>query len=142
MRQVTILAATAMVVGSLPTGALAQAQSKPAPAVQAPAASVCAKLMADYERTSKNLANNLASSVTDNSAPRATLRAMEDANDLATAKMALDLMRDNRCTLPKHVPSASRYALSALKCANARYGAKAGETPAECKREDWKPETE
>ena len=138
MHKIALAAAVTIVASSFQ----AQAQTKPAPAIQTPIAGVCMKLMADYERVSQNLAMNFASSVTDNSAPRATLRAMEDSNDLAMAKIALDLMRDSRCTLPKYVPSSSRYALAALRCSTARYSAKGGETPTECKTELWKPETE
>lgn len=140
MRRVIFVVAATFVAGG--SQAHAQAQPKPTPVAQAATAGVCGKLMGDYERASKNMADNFASSVTDNSAPRATLRAMEDSNDLAKAKMALDLMRDNRCALPKYIPSAGRYALAAMKCRNARYSAKAGETPEECKRELWKPEIE
>ncbi|MDQ0250802.1 hypothetical protein J2W22_002866 [Sphingomonas kyeonggiensis] len=134
-----ILVAVATFVAS---GSQAHAQTKPVQAAQPATAGICAKLMADYEHVSQNMADNLASSVTDNSAPRATLRAMEDSNDLAKARLALDIMRDNRCTLPKYVPNPARYALAALKCKTARYSAKINETPAECKRELWKPEIE
>jgi hypothetical protein len=95
--------------------------------------------MAAYERSSQNLAESLASSVGDNSAPRATLRAMEDANELSKAKMALDLMRDHRCPMPKTLPSAGPYISAALDCRTARMKASSSATPEECKRENWKP---
>jgi hypothetical protein len=93
--------------------------------------------MATYDNTSKNLAGNAASGVADNSAPRATLRAMEDANTLATAQVALDLMRDNRCALPKQAPAAAWYLNAALTCATDRMKASGTAPPESCDRSKW-----
>ncbi|MGN6692255.1 MAG: hypothetical protein ACTHJU_15060, partial [Sphingopyxis sp.] len=94
------------------------AQTKPA--IVAPAAGgTCAALMKTYNGASMTLADNLASSLGDNSAPRATLRQMEDANAISIAKIALDLMRDNRCPMPKSPPNAAPYLTQALLCKTA-----------------------
>ena len=78
----------------------ANAQTKPVVPVPT-SGGVCKGLMNAYDNASMSLADNYASAAGDNSAPRATLRAMQDANQLATARIALDLMRDNHCSLPK-----------------------------------------
>ncbi|HYJ31325.1 MAG TPA: hypothetical protein VEW25_13420 [Allosphingosinicella sp.] len=88
-----------------------------------------------------NLADRFASSVGDNSAPRATLREMENANDLTIATMTLQLMRDNRCTMPARAPVAAAYMSAALSCATARLRSPAraaGEAgPPDCNRDTW-----
>lgn len=111
---------------------------KPAQAVKPPLGA-CARLSTDYVGFSKDLAANNAEAIGDNSAPRATLRAMEDSNTLARAKMTLDLMRDNRCTLPKAAPDDITYLLPALTCATDRLKARGTETPPSCDRSSWKP---
>lgn len=135
MRYLAMMAALAMV----PAGMPAMAQTKPAAAPAAALAGTCATLMRQYDGASMDLAANFASSVGDNSAPRATLRQMEDANSLATAKIALDLMRDNRCPMPKSAPSMGPYVSQALACATDRMKASGSESPESCKRENWKP---
>jgi len=129
MRGLMILAAVT-ICGTVP----AFSQTKPA----APAAAgTCAVLMKTYTDASKSLASNFASSVGDNSAPRATLREMEDANTISLAKIALDLMRDYRCALPKVPPSAGPYLSQALACETAKLKAPSREAPDACKRENW-----
>lgn len=118
------------------TASPALAQTKPA--TPTPPAGACAQLMNEYDGASKDLAANYASSVGDNSAPRATLRAMEDANTLTAARIALDLMRDNRCPLPKIVPNYIWYLNDALTCTTDRMKAGAGQSPASCDRANWK----
>lgn len=111
------------------------AQTKPT--VAAAPAGACAKLMSVYDGASKDLAANNAASIGDNSAPRATLRAVEDANTLTEARIALDLMRDNRCPLPKTTPSYIWYLSAALTCSTDRLKAGAGQSPASCDRSTW-----
>jgi len=112
------------------------AQTKPAaPPVSA---GTCSYLMKRYDNASMDMAANFASSVGDNSAPRATLRAMEDANSLSEAKMALDLMRDHRCAMPKTVPNSALYSLEAMTCASDRMKIGAGANPPSCDRAQWK----
>lgn len=125
----------AAAICSLVTAAPVIAQTKPT--VAAAPAGVCARLMSVYDGASKDLAANNAASIGDNSAPRATLRAMEDANTLAEARIALDLMRDNRCALPKTTPSYIWYISAALTCSTDRLKAGAGQSPTSCDRSTW-----
>jgi hypothetical protein len=120
-------------------GVPAMAQTKPATGPSAAPAGTCATLMRQYDGASMDLAANFTSSLADDSAPRATMRAMEDSNALATAKIALDLMRDNRCPLPKSAPNTASYLTAALACRTDRIKATGAETPESCKRENWKP---
>lgn len=133
MRYIAIMATLAMA----PAGTPAVAQTKAAAAAPTPSAGTCSALMAAYENTSKELAANFTSGVADNSAPRATLRAMEDANALATAQIALSLMRDNHCALPKQAPAAAWYISAALTCSTDRLKASGTESPATCDRTNW-----
>lgn len=131
-----MLAAALPSAFALPTAASAIG----APAAQTGALSgTCASLTRTYEGVSMDLASNFADSVGDNSAPRATLRAMEDANSLATAKIALDLMRDNHCPVPKSVPSMASYISQALTCSADRTKTPAATAPASCDKANWKP---
>lgn len=135
MQYVTMIAALAMV----PAGVPATAQMKSTAAPVGATAGTCAVLMRQYDGASMDLAGGFAESVGDNSAPRATLREMENANALSTAKIALDLMRDNRCPLPKSAPSTATYMNAALTCRTDRFKATGTESPESCKRENWKP---
>lgn len=138
MRYLAMIAALTMV----PAGMPAVAQTKPATtpaAAPAATAGTCATLMRQYDGASMDLAANFASSLGDNSAPRATLRQMEDANSLATAKIAMDLMRDNRCPMPKSAPSMAPYVSQALSCTTDRMKATGNESPPSCDRANWKP---
>lgn len=120
---------------SLATASPVMAQTKPSVAT-APSG-VCTRLISVYDGASKDLAANNAASIGDNSAPRATLRAMEDANTLTEARIALDLMRDNRCSLPKTTPSYIWYLSAALTCSTDRLKAGAGKSPTSCDRSTW-----
>jgi hypothetical protein len=110
------------------------AQTRPPGAVPT---GMCATLMKAYDGASMDMASNFTSALADNSAPRATLRAMEDANSLSVAKMALDLMRDNRCPMPKSVPSSAYYLGPALSCATDRLKGTGGTSPPSCDRSTW-----
>jgi hypothetical protein len=132
MRYIAMIAALAMV----PAGVPAMAQTKPAAAPPG-ATGTCAALMRQYNGASMTLADGFASSVGDDSAPRATLREMENANALATAKIALDLMRDNHCPMPKSAPNITTYATAALTCRTDQMKAAGSGLPESCKRENW-----
>lgn len=93
--------------------------------------------MKTYDGVSMDLAQNHADAFGDNSAPRATLRAMEDANSLTEARFALDLMRDNHCPLPKKTPSYIWYISPAMECATDRLKGQAA--PPSCDHGTWKP---
>lgn len=114
----------------------AQTARPAAGAATAPSA-ICTTLAADWRRVEENLAVNLASGLTDNSAPRATHRAMEDANELATATLTLQFMRDARCPLPRRAPQASTYLSAAIACETARLRQGASARAAECERANW-----
>lgn len=114
----------------------AQAQVKPA--VAPAAGGVCASLAKDYDDASKDLAANYAAGVGDNSAPRATLREMEDSNTLAQARITLDLMRDHRCPMPKSAPDRVFYLNDALTCATDRLKSGGSAQPPSCNRAIWK----
>lgn len=131
---VRLISITAIGIVAASTSAFAQTK----PASPAAPSSVCARLMGVYEGASKELAANYATSVGDNSAPRATLRAMEDANTLTEAHIALDLMRDNHCPVPKTPPSSVWYLSAALSCATDRLKASVGQNPVSCDRANWK----
>lgn len=92
--------------------------SATAPPKAEPAA--CAGLMSDYDNISKQMAIRQADEVLDNSAARATMRETQNASGISQASMTLDIMKAKGCTLPDFVPSASRYGLASLICANKR----------------------
>lgn len=113
------------------------AQTRPTSAVTAGGPTACANLARDYDDAFKELASNFASSVGDNSAPRATLRAMEDANSLAKARITLDLMRERRCPMPQSAPEGVSYLSAALTCATDRLKASGTQSPPTCDRSTW-----
>jgi hypothetical protein len=121
-----------MIALAVLSAAPAMAQTKPA---AAQATGTCAALARDYDTASKDLADKEAEGVGDDSAPRATLRAMEDANTLAGARITLDLMRDNHCPLPKSAPNYIYYLASALSCRTDRL--KGTVSPPSCDRTTW-----
>jgi hypothetical protein len=121
----------------LPVSMPAAAQAGAVHAATTEPIGTCAALMTTYDGASKDMAGNFADSVGDNSAPRATLRAMEDSNSLAQARIALDLMRDNHCPLPKRAPAAAWYMSAALTCENDRLKASGTESPPSCDRSKW-----
>jgi hypothetical protein len=110
----------------------AQAQQvSPTPAVP----SKCAMLAADYDQIEKAMASRWADQIGDNSAPRATLSEMRDANALSQAQIIITLMQANKCALPDHAPSIKKYLSAALACSTARL--KSGADASECKLQDW-----
>ncbi|MBA3942140.1 MAG: hypothetical protein C0520_13100 [Sphingopyxis sp.] len=94
-------------------------------------------MTADYDQLEKAMASRWADSIGDNSAPRATLRAMEDANSLSQGSIVVTLMQANRCALPDHAPSIKRYLGAALTCSTDRL--KGGADVPSCKMESWQP---
>jgi hypothetical protein len=88
----------------------------------------------------QDLAEDHAEGITDNSAPRATLRAQRETNILLRAQMLIGMMKDAKCSLPKSPPSYVTYALPALTCRTdmmKSYSSK--ELPASCDRKKWTP---
>jgi hypothetical protein len=114
------------------------AQTTPAPSKAAGTAPItkCEKLARQWRGIEFSMAERNVAEISDNSAPRATLRAMEEANDLARAGMILQFMKDNRCTgLPSSPPSYLTYLLGALNCSTARL--KGTRDAPECNYETW-----
>ena len=99
------------------------------------AAGKCAALSADYDQYEKAMASRWADGIADNSAPRATNRAIEDSNALMQAQITLTLMQANRCSLPDHAPSIKKYVSEALTCSTDRL--KAGADAPSCDMKTW-----
>jgi hypothetical protein len=120
-----VIIAVAMVAAS---SSFAQAPRAARPAAPAAAPSRCAALHSDWRSVEIALAQNSASEIGDNSAPRATLRAMEDNNALMRAQMTLELMRAAGCSLPPRAPTMGTFFLDALDCQTERLrGGRTGE---------------
>jgi hypothetical protein len=94
-------------------------------------------LIADYDQIEKAMASRWADSISDNSAPRATLREMQDANGLAKAQIIVTLLQANKCALPDYAPSIKRYVSAALTCSTDRL--QAGSDAPSCKMDNWQP---
>ncbi|WP_308911941.1 hypothetical protein [Pseudokordiimonas caeni] len=101
----------------------------------------CDLLAADYKRVEQNMAVRMAESVGDDSAPRATLRAMEELNDLMMASMTLQFMRENNCALPKRAPNAGKYLGRAVNCETQRLRGSQQQIHEACNRANWVPGT-
>jgi hypothetical protein len=99
--------------------------------------STCASLAFQWDNIEKNLGANLSRSLTENSAPRATLGKLEDLEQLAKAEMIYQMMKDQKCPLPTTPPSAATYVLAASTCDLERMRQRSSDI-AECKRENWK----
>lgn len=97
---------------------------------------VCEGLARDWRSAEIDLAENWSTEIGDNSAPRATMRAVQDQNALLKAQIALQLMRDNKCVLPKRAPSGLTYSLDALKCQTEKL--KGNYKAPECDSSKWK----
>lgn len=112
------------------------------PAFAAPAAGVasggtCAALKGDYAHVEKLMASRSADGLTDDSAPRATMRAAQDTADLTRAQLIVTLMQANHCTLPNHAASEMTYLLPAMTCKTDEM--KGTASPPSCKMQDWQP---
>lgn len=115
---------------------------KPVPGPSSPttapakALTVCEGLARDWKSAEIELAENWTTEIGDNSAPRATMRAVRDQNSLLKAQIALQLMRDNKCSLPKRAPSGLTYSLDAMKCQTEKM--KGNYKAPECDTTAWK----
>jgi len=119
-----------IVVPGLPGSASAQNAAAPPP-------STCESLKGQWQDVEKELAGINAEGVADNSAPRATMRAIQVSNELSKAQILIALLTANKCPLPKRAPSHLNYSLDALKCAteimNGNFKSDV------CKRQNWTP---
>lgn len=151
------LYALAIAAALFPSASLSQRWASKPSAAKAAAVkaepTICTKLMSDYEGASKKLAYSQAEDAIDNSAPRTTMREMQNSNVMNQAQMTMNLMKSAGCTMPTFVPSASRYGLASLRCATALQGIKTKHAvdrvegkyvsypePVECDTSTWKPD--
>jgi hypothetical protein len=114
-------------------------QPAPAPAAAAPAKplSTCEGLARDWRSAEVTLAKNDIEELADNSAPRATMRAIRDNNALQLASITLTLMASNKCPLPKRAPSEVTYMLPAMECRTEQL--KGNYKAPQCDSSTWKP---
>lgn len=148
----------AIAAALFPTASMSQRRTAKPSAARAAAAkaepAICAKLMSDYEDASKKLAYSQSEDAIDDSAPRTTMREVQNSNVMNQARMTMDLMKSAGCTMPTFVPSASRYGLASLHCATALQGIRTKHAvdrvegkyvsypePVECDTATWKPDT-
>jgi len=94
----------------------------------------CATLADEWDSALKNRAQIFASSIGDNSAARATVRALENLAELSAQGLILDIMKNEGCPMPVQVHAPAGYVLGAMDCETARL--KHGK--AECDRTEWK----
>lgn len=76
----------------------------------------CEKLNTQWRGIEYSLVENEAAGVADDSAPRATMRAVQDNGSYIQAMLLLEMLRSNGCPLPKEVPSGITYLTNALEC--------------------------
>ena len=80
----------------------------------------CDGFLKSIDTSLKLIAMSRAEAIGDNSAPRATLRTLEIANELQLISINVSLMTSNRCTLPSEPIHTGKYLLNALKCSTER----------------------
>ena len=138
MRKGLGLTLSAALFVQLPTQVSAQTATPP-PAAAAPTKPLgtCEGLARDWKAVEYELADNHAEGVTDDSAPRATMRAVRDQNALLKAQIAVSLMRHHKCALPKRAPSSLTYMLDAIKCRTKKLEGNYKAT--ECDYSTWTP---
>ena len=89
------------------------------PVSQGTSAGACASLKEDYGNLSKDLAQLVAKSIGDNSAPREQIRQMQRGNDYAKASVILTLMGASKCQIPTYAPDEIYFTTAAMKCQTA-----------------------
>lgn len=96
----------------------------------------CAAFSGAIESALKQAAADLIEGVADNSAPRASLRELRVANSLATIRINVDLMAQNKCP-PRQTPvDTSYYTVDAFTCEmDTRKGVKDAPT---CNQANWR----
>lgn len=104
--------------------------------VKAQSSTSCTAFRAEIENQEKDLAAIQVDGLSDNSAPRATLRQQKRTNALTRIAISVDLMAQNKCP-PLSAPiDELAYITDALACETALLERKSDD-PA-CKRADWK----
>ncbi len=117
----------------------------PAPATSAAPPSICKAFGDQIESDLQDLAEIDADEITDNSAPRATMRADRQIVKLETIRANIDLMSAHHCAPYAHTVSSHRYFLPATQCQlDILNSVKAGKSgvPDTCSRANWKPSGE
>ena len=84
-------------------------------ASQAGAASVCKDLVRQFDRHDRLISAERASTTTDNSVPRASLRKLEIIDNRLQQLIILQLAQSHKCKLPT---GKKTYILAALTCEN------------------------
>jgi len=130
---------TILLALAVATPVVAQAPAAKVPVVRPPVVGRCPSLQAQWVSIEKELASIEAAGVADDSAPRATYRAIETSNELTKAQLTLTLMQASGCSLPAGAPSSVTYLTAALTCATDRFK---DNQPASCDRSSWKPITD
>ena len=126
----------AVILLALTTGLAGAPQSLLAQTAAPKAMALCPGLAFQWDNIEKDLAEREAEGFTDNSAPRATLREMKNANDLTKAQLLFAMMQAGRCPLPDTPPNYIVYFSDALKCGTARL--RGTKDAPECDRKTWK----
>jgi len=88
----------------------------PAKVVAAVEPGVCNGYRDDIESNLKRSAMIDAEGISDNSAPRATMREQKKNGYKTDIQTTLNLMAAQKCELPKSTPNAAKYLTSALNC--------------------------
>jgi len=100
------------------------------------AQSVCIDLGNAVEHQLKKSASDFADGITDNSAPRATLREVRTSNSLALARMNIELMGQNKCPPRTKPVDPMIYLGEALDC---ELATQRGEKDSpKCKLDEWR----
>jgi hypothetical protein len=98
----------------------------------------CASFDTAINSALKLISRERAGGITDNSAPRETMRAAKINNYLQVISINLMLMKENRCPLRKRPISLGEYMKEALECELAQM--KGEKDPPTCKLDTWKGE--
>lgn len=100
------------------------------------AQNTCTELAKAIEHQLKKSASNYADGITDNSAPRATLRELRTSNSLALARINIELMAQNKCPPRKDPVDPMIYLSEALDC---EIATQKGESNSDkCKLDGWR----
>ena len=80
---------------------------------------VCGNLAVEYEAVSKAMSRITAEGLSDDSAPRLTLRELRKQTEMQKAGVIVQLMQAHHCEAPASAPSQYRYVEKITECAKA-----------------------
>jgi hypothetical protein len=103
--------------------------------VGATVANQCSKLSSEYDFQDRQIALTEAEGLVDDSAPRATVREMENLNRRQQKMTLVEIMRGQNCPLPSSVDGDAQYLPEAMACRIASARGQAEGT--ECKISNW-----